>query len=94
MDRLCIKGGKPLEGRITISGAKNSAVALIPAAILADTACGIENLPEINDVHVYVDILRELGAHVELQQQSLYIDPTGIVPHPLPSGKVKKLRAS
>jgi len=94
MDRLCIKGGKPLEGRITISGAKNSAVALIPAAILADTACVIENLPEINDVHVYVDILRELGAHVELQQQSLYIDPTGIVPHPLPSGKVKKLRAS
>ncbi|MBP1933999.1 UDP-N-acetylglucosamine 1-carboxyvinyltransferase [Ammoniphilus resinae] len=94
MDILCVKGGRPLEGSITISGAKNSAVALIPAAILADTACVIENLPEINDVHVYVDILRELGAHVELQQQTLYIDPTGIVPHPLPSGKVKKLRAS
>ncbi|HJV46731.1 MAG TPA: UDP-N-acetylglucosamine 1-carboxyvinyltransferase [Bacillota bacterium] len=94
MEKLFIKGGRPLVGKVTISGAKNSAVALIPASILANTPTVIENLPEINDVDIYIDILRELGAKVELIDQALYIDPAGLVPKPLPSGKIKKLRAS
>jgi UDP-N-acetylglucosamine 1-carboxyvinyltransferase len=94
MEKLFIKGGRPLVGKVTISGAKNSAVALIPAAILGETPTVIENLPEINDVQIYIDILRDLGAKVELQGQSLYVDPSTIVPKPLPSGKIKKLRAS
>lgn len=94
MEKLCIRGGTPLKGKITISGAKNSAVALIPATILAESPTIIDNLPNINDVQIYIEILRELGAKVEQDGQSLYVDPSGIVPKPLPNGKVKKLRAS
>ncbi|RXT08700.1 UDP-N-acetylglucosamine 1-carboxyvinyltransferase [Ammoniphilus sp. CFH 90114] len=94
MEKLCIKGGIPLKGKVSISGAKNSAVALIPATILAESPTIIDNLPKINDVQIYIEILKELGAKVELDGHSLYVDPTGIAPKPLPNGKVKKLRAS
>ncbi|WP_134702480.1 UDP-N-acetylglucosamine 1-carboxyvinyltransferase [Ammoniphilus sp. YIM 78166] len=94
MEKLCIRGGSPLKGKVTISGAKNSAVALIPATILAESPTIIDNVPKINDVQIYIEILRELGAQVELDGHSLYVDPTHIQPKPLPNGKVKKLRAS
>lgn len=94
MEKLCIKGGTPLRGTVTISGAKNSAVALIPASILAESPVIIDNLPHINDVQIYMEILQELGAVVKLEGSSLYIDPTGIVPQPLLDRKVQMLRAS
>lgn len=94
MEKLYIKGGTPLQGKVTISGAKNSAVALIPAALLAESPITIDNLPNIHDVQIYMEILKELGARVHLEGSSLYIDPTGITPKPLPDGKVQKLRAS
>lgn len=80
MEKLCIRGGIPLRGTVTISGAKNSAVALIPASILAESPVIIDNLPHINDVQIYIEILQELGAIVQHEGSSLYIDPTNICP--------------
>ena len=64
MEKLVVKGGKRLCGEVTISGAKNAAVAIIPAAILVDGICIIENIPAIKDVSVICSILEELGATV------------------------------
>ena len=64
-EKLLIHGGHRLEGEVTVSGGKNAAVAVIPAALLADSPCRIDNLPDINDVHVLIDMLRWLGAKVE-----------------------------
>ena len=64
MTRYIIKGGKPLNGVIEISGAKNAAVAIIPAAMLVDGACRIENIPQISDVTMLLNILKRMGARV------------------------------
>lgn len=62
MNQYIIRGGQPLFGEITISGAKNAAVAIIPAALLVDGTCRIENIPQISDVTLLLNILEELGA--------------------------------
>ncbi len=64
MTKYLIEGGHPLHGTIEISGAKNAAVAIIPAALLVDGVCRIENVPQISDVTLILQILRELGADV------------------------------
>ena len=64
MTKYVIHGGKPLHGEIEISGAKNAAVAIIPAALLVDGVCRIENIPQISDVTLLLKILQELGADV------------------------------
>ncbi|MFC0471689.1 UDP-N-acetylglucosamine 1-carboxyvinyltransferase [Halalkalibacter kiskunsagensis] len=94
MDKLMIKGGYPLEGTVQISGAKNSAVALIPAAILADSHVTIDNLPEISDVHLLAELLQEIGGEVELGKHEITVNPEAMIAMPLPNGRVKKLRAS
>lgn len=94
MERLMIKGGKPLRGTIQISGAKNSAVALLPAAILADWPVTIDNLPEISDVQTYRELLKVLGAEVKQDGAEVYINPKKMSNVAMPNGKVKKLRAS
>ena len=70
MDRFVITGGNPLKGEVTISGAKNAAVAIIPAAILSDGVCRIENVPNISDVTLITRILYELGANIRLINKS------------------------
>jgi UDP-N-acetylglucosamine 1-carboxyvinyltransferase len=94
MEKLMIAGGRPLRGTVQISGAKNSAVALVPAAILAETTVTLDNLPHLSDVATYAEILGELGAGVSWDADSMVIDPSGMKPLPMPNGKVKKLRAS
>ncbi|SDB86283.1 UDP-N-acetylglucosamine 1-carboxyvinyltransferase [Shouchella lonarensis] len=94
MYKLRIEGGYPLEGRVNISGAKNSAVALIPAAILADGPVTIDNLPAISDVDTLAELLREIGGDVTRSERTMTIDPTKMIAMPLPNGHVKKLRAS
>ncbi|MEH7383871.1 UDP-N-acetylglucosamine 1-carboxyvinyltransferase [Bacillus sp. JJ1521] len=94
MEKLKIAGGYPLKGTVKISGAKNSAVALIPATILAESPVTIEGLPDISDVQILGDLLEEIGGHVEINKEEIYVDPSNIVSMPLPNGKVKKLRAS
>ncbi|MEH7234691.1 UDP-N-acetylglucosamine 1-carboxyvinyltransferase [Bacillus sp. JJ1562] len=94
MEKLKIAGGYPLKGTVKISGAKNSAVALIPATILAESPVTIEGLPDISDVQILGDLLEEIGGHVEICKEEIFVDPSNIVSMPLPNGKVKKLRAS
>lgn len=94
MEVYKIKGKKPLQGTIKVSGAKNSAVALIPASLLANSPVTIEGLPEISDVWTLKAILEEVGASVTFENGTMTIDPTNVVDMPLPNGNIKKLRAS
>ncbi|WP_270597037.1 UDP-N-acetylglucosamine 1-carboxyvinyltransferase [Enterococcus asini] len=94
MKKIKIHGGRPLKGEVTISGAKNSAVALIPAAILADSPVILEGVPDIQDVHSLMDILEIMGVKTTFQNNTLEIDPTELVSIPMPSGKINSLRAS
>lgn len=94
MDKLIINGGKPLAGTVTISGAKNSAVALIPAALLADGPVVIENLPRIQDVGIYCELLQEMGADVLFEEDWMEIDGRMMKLMLMPNGRIKKLRAS
>lgn len=89
-----ISGGRPLRGTVSISGAKNSAIALIPAALLAESEVVLDNLPHLSDVAVYSAILEELGARVSWEGNYMKIDPSNVVSIPMPNGPVKKLRAS
>lgn len=93
-EKIIIEGNRPLTGEVTISGAKNSAVALIPAAILADSPVILEGVPDIQDVHSLIEILEIMGAKIHFSQNILEIDPRGIVSVPMPSGKINSLRAS
>ncbi|WP_010197438.1 UDP-N-acetylglucosamine 1-carboxyvinyltransferase [Bacillus sp. m3-13] len=94
MEKLKILGGNQLNGTVRVSGAKNSAVALIPATILADSPVTIEGLPQISDVEILSSLLEEIGGSVSLEGEDLTVDPSKMIAMPLPSGKVKKLRAS
>lgn len=94
MEKLIVRGGKPLTGKVAISGAKNSAVALIPAALIADGPVVIENLPHIQDVEIYVELLREMGADVLFEDDWMEIDSRSMQKVVMPNGRIKKLRAS
>ncbi|MUV37412.1 UDP-N-acetylglucosamine 1-carboxyvinyltransferase [Lentibacillus sp. JNUCC-1] len=94
MQKILIEGGRSLKGQVRIGGAKNSAVALLPAAILADSDVVIEGLPNISDVYTLGTLLEEIGGTVEWEGQTAHIDPSEMVSMPLPNGLVKKLRAS
>ncbi|EGP4897052.1 UDP-N-acetylglucosamine 1-carboxyvinyltransferase [Enterococcus faecium] len=94
MKKIVIKGNRPLAGEVTISGAKNSAVALIPAAILADSPVILEGVPDIQDVHSLIEILEIMGATVHFSNNILEIDTREIVSIPMPHGKINSLRAS
>ncbi len=92
--KLSIRGGKPLCGRISVSGAKNSSVAIIPAALLAGEPCTLENLPDIEDVRVLKEILEWVGAKVEFENNEMWIDPTGVNRFDVPARLAQKMRAS
>ena len=95
MDKFVISGGKPLLGEVTISGAKNAAVAIIPAVILCDEPCRIENIPNISDVALIGRILSELGAKVRrVNNSTLEIDPRSISTHRAVTDSVRGMRAS
>lgn len=95
MEKLFIKGGNPLKGKVYISGAKNAAVAIVPAALLSDGVCRIENVPNISDVNVLLKILKELGAKVRyLNKSTVEIDPRSVNTHIVTYEMTKKTRAS
>ena len=94
MKALKIQGGNELKGTIRISGAKNSSVALIPAAILSDEAVTICNVPEITDTDALSDILNYLGADVKRASESIIVDSKTMSNKPIPNRLAKKLRAS
>lgn len=94
MNKLFVEGGTPLKGTVKIGGAKNSAVALLPATILADSQVSIEGLPDISDILILSELIEEIGGTVTRDGSTVHIDPTKMTSMPLPNGKVKKLRAS
>ena len=94
-DRMLITGGNALEGDVQVSGGKNTAVAVIPASLLCDEPCVIENLPDIEDVHALADILRELGAKVEYEPgQAMRVDPRPAEGVAVSYRNAQRLRAS
>lgn len=94
MRKIVINGGKVLKGSVTVSGAKNSVVALIPAIILADDIVTLDGVPAISDVDSLVDIMETMGAIVKRDGETLEIDPRGVQDMPMPFGKINSLRAS
>lgn len=94
MKQIVIEGNKTLTGTIKVSGAKNSAVALIPAAILSSGIVTIENVPNISDIDALKEILEYLGAKVERNGSVMVIDSRNIVNKEIPESISKKLRAS
>lgn len=94
MKKLIVRGGRRLSGEIMINGAKNSTVALIPAAILADSEVVLEGVPDIQDVYSLIDILADFNVKTHFENNILRIDPTEIVSIPMPTGKIQSLRAS
>ncbi len=95
MGKYIINGRNALEGKIPIFGAKNSAVAIIPAVILSDEPCIIDNVPMINDVLVILDILKQMGAKVEMLAPHKYrIDATKISSYDAPRDLSRSMRAS
>ena len=95
MDKFLIVGGTRLCGEVEISGAKNAAVAILPAVVLSDEKCIIENVPDIADVSILTKILYHMGAEVKkLDAHTFEIDPTGITPGEVPYEFSQKLRAS
>ena len=94
MKKIVINGGRPLKGEVSISGAKNSVVALIPATILADDIVTLDGVPDISDVASLIEIMTIMGAKIERNEDSLIIDPRGVKNMPMPFGKINSLRAS
>ncbi len=94
MRKIVINGGRTLKGKVTVSGAKNSVVALIPAIILADGVVTLDGVPAISDVDSLIDIMETMGATVRREGDSLEIDPRGVQDMPMPFGKINSLRAS
>lgn len=93
-EKLIIRGGNPLRGEVTVSGGKNPAAAIIPAALLSDGICIIENLPIIEDVYIMKAMLETLGAKVKIENKSMIIDPTDANQYKAPIYLVRKMRAS
>ena len=95
MEKLVIQGKTRLHGEVTISGAKNAAVALIPATLLINGVCTLENLPNISDVQIQCEILKDLGAKVEwVNQNSVRVDTSTLSDYKAPLDKTSKFRAS
>ena len=95
MEKFVITGGKPLRGEVTISGAKNAAVGILPATILAADVCVVENLPDISDVAVSLKILSVLGAQIRMLDRNTYeIDTTHLTGTNVPDDLSRQMRAS
>ena len=95
MEKFVINGGKALRGEVKISGAKNAAVAILPAVMLADSPCIIENLPEISDVTAILRVMKELGAEVRLiNKSSVEINPKNIKSFVVTKEMAEGMRAS
>lgn len=94
MRKIIINGGKKLQGEVTVSGAKNSVVALIPAIILSDGVVTLDGVPAISDVDNLIEIIEVMGGSVKRDGETLEIDPRGVKDMPMPFGKISSLRAS
>ena len=95
MEKLIINGGKPLNGKVDISGAKNAAVAILPSAIMASKGiCSIDNIPDIEDVHCIERIIKNLGCKVSISKNCVNIDSSCLNSYDANTEDVRKMRAS
>jgi len=95
LDKYVINGGNALRGEVEISGAKNAAVAIIPAALMVDGVCRIENLPQISDTDMLLTILADLGAKVRfINNSTVEIDSTDVHFQDSTYDLMRKIRAS
>lgn len=95
MEKFVIHGGKRLEGEVTISGAKNAAVAIVAATILCDEPCVLENCPQISDITFCMKILRSMGADIKpLNNNKIQFDTRGITKPKVPYDMARVMRAS
>ena len=95
MARYEVIGGKPLSGTVTISGAKNAVVAILPAALLVEGPCRIENVPDISDVRILLSILEGMGAQITKPEHGVVIIDCSGITNTVPDPElVKKMRAS
>ncbi|MBO4331241.1 MAG: UDP-N-acetylglucosamine 1-carboxyvinyltransferase, partial [Oscillospiraceae bacterium] len=95
MTKYVIKGGKPLKGTVTVSGAKNAAVAIVPAALMVQGPCRVENIPQISDVTLLLKILEEMGANIStVNRHTMDIDCSNIRTDFIPFELMRKIRAS
>src|SRR5574344_1917587 len=94
MSKIIIEGKHPLKGEVKISGAKNSAVALIPTAVLAKTKTVIYNVPEIRDIEYLIEIMELLNCKIEHKHDALYIDSSKLENKPIPEELSVQMRAS
>lgn len=95
LEKLVINGKTPLRGDVVISGAKNAAVAILPATLLINGVCTIDNLPNISDVKIYCDILEDIGAKITWNNEhEITIDTTNVNSYNTPMEKTSKFRAS
>ena len=95
MAQYVIHGGKPLYGEVSISGAKNAAVAILPAALLVDGVCRIENVPDISDIQLFFDILTRMGATVKMINRTTFeLDCSSVYTSSVPHDLACKIRAS
>lgn len=95
MEKYVVKGGDKLSGEVTISGAKNAIVAILPTTILSDEPCVIENIPNISDVNITLQIMSEMGAEIRMLNKNTYqIDTRPLRNIPIPYEKAKLMRAT
>ena len=95
MEKYVIRGGRQLHGEIEVSGAKNAAVAIIPAALMVDGVCRLENIPQISDADMLLTILEHLGARVRtVNKSTVEIDCTDVRYTDAPYDLMRKIRAS
>jgi len=93
--KLVITGGKKLEGRVKISGAKNSSLSIMAAALLTKDPCILKNIPRLSDVEIMIEVIKKLGVEVEWRgEDTLYINPDGFDNYEAPYELVKMMRAS
>ncbi len=94
MDKILVKGGKPLTGKVTVSGAKNAVLPIIAASIMAGGQVQIDDVPNLTDVEIICQVIACLGAAVSRQGNSVLVDPSRIDNHEAPHDLVSKMRAS
>jgi UDP-N-acetylglucosamine 1-carboxyvinyltransferase len=94
MDKFVIRGGKPLSGKISVSGAKNATLELMPAALLAPGVYNLRNTPNIRDVWTMSRLMSSMGAFSELNDNTLFLDTSNLTSQEAPYDHVKKMRAS
>jgi len=94
LEKLIIEGGRPLQGVVRIEGAKNAALPILAASMLAEGPVTIDNVPDLLDIHVMLDILRSLGADASLKGRVAYVDATNVRTSEIPETLMSKMRSS